>query len=286
MPGETAAEILSDDDFSKAFNNSALELTEETPPAKVEPAPAPKEEPAPAAAAAPAAKVEPEPAPAAKVEPEPAATPAAPASISEIVAEVLKATKQPEPAAAPEPEPADSPEVIAALADLESNWGTHKVAIETLLARQEKKLTAQFQEILKPLQEQVQVSVAAATVSAADKFKTELTAAHADAYTLIPDIEKWISEQPAYLQPAYNKVLDEGAVKDVADFITAFKTATGKLAVEPDPAVAEAKAAEEKAKAEKLARMEVTSTSRTSVTAEPDPTDFDSGWNKGAKIAS
>jgi len=177
-------------------------------------------------------------------------------------------------------------EVKAALEDLEKNWGTHAVAVNALLEKQAKKLKAEFAEILKPIQAQIAPVVAATAETAQAQFNAALLAQHADAFTIIPDVEKWIESQPAYLQSAYNKVLDEGSAADVAKFLTDYKASTSKQAPADDSA---AKAAAEKAEAERLAKldkMKQPATTRTSVTAEPDPQDFDAAFEAGAKLAA
>jgi len=279
----SVSELLEEDAFAAAFD----EAVKPEPEAKAEPEV--KTEPE-AKVDEPAAKVEPE----VKVDPPAKAeTPAPAASATEIGEAVAKALKAAEPtkveptkveptAAAEE----DTPEVKAALEDLEKNWGTHAVAVNALLEKQAKKLKAEFAEILKPIQAQIAPVVAATAETAQAQFNAALLAQHADAFTIIPDVEKWIESQPAYLQSAYNKVLDEGSAADVAKFLTDYKASTSKQAPADDSA---AKAAAEKAEAERLAKldkMKQPATTRTSVTAEPDPQDFDAAFEAGAKLAA
>ena len=279
----SVSELLEEDAFAAAFD----EAVKPEPEAKAEPEV--KTEPE-AKVDEPAAKVEPE----VKVDPPAKAeTPAPAASATEIGEAVAKALKAAEPtkveptkveptAAAEE----DTPEVKAALEDLEKNWGTHAVAVNALLEKQAKKLKAEFAEILKPIQAQIAPVVAATAETAQAQFNAALLAEHADAFTIIPDVEKWIESQPATLQSPYNKVLDEGSAADVAKFLTDYKAATGKQAPADDSA---AKAAAEKAEAERLAKldkMKQPATTRTSVTAEPDPQDFDAAFEAGAKLAA
>lgn len=280
----SVTDILEEDAFAAAFAESVKAET-----GTLEPEPEkPTETPVPVAAVEPEKPTE-TPAPVAAEPEKPAETPAPAASATEIGKAVAEALKAAEPAKVETPatEEEDSPEVKAALEDLEKNWGTHAVAVNALLEKQAKKLKAEFVEFLKPLQAQIapMATVAAETVQA--QFNAALTAAHPDAFTIIPDVEKWIEAQPAYLQPAYNKVLDEGSAAEVAKFLTDYKTATGKTA--PAAEDLEAKAAAEKAEAERLAKLEKMkppATTRTSVTAEPDPQDFDAAYEAGLKAAA
>jgi hypothetical protein len=211
-----------------------------------------------------------------------------PLTAADIAAAVATALKPAEPAAPAAAEPEDAPEVVAALAELEKDWGTHAIAINALLAKQEKKvrtdLKAEFEEILKPLKEQLAPVIASTQATAADQFRTALTAAHPDAYELEKDMEVWIAGQPEYLQPAYNKVLDEGSAAAVAKLFTDFKAATGRTSTAADDKAAKEALAQAEA-AERLKKMETPSGTRTSVTAEADPNDFDSAFEAGIKKA-
>ena len=200
--------------------------------------------------------------------------------IAKAVKEALKPEKVEEPA------PEDPPEVVAALEDLEKNWGTHALAVKTLLERQATALKAEFTKILEPLQAQLTPMVAATATLTQEKFEAAIKTVHPDAYDIIPAVEAWIEKQPAYLQAAYNNVLDNGTVAEVSKFLTDYKTATGTAA--PDTAAAEKLAAEKataEAAAKKLKKMEAVTTTRTSVTAEADPADFESAWDAGSKSA-
>jgi len=210
------------------------------------------------------------------------------ADFAKAVVDAVKTLNKPEtPAAAAAPvEEVDPPEVVEALKELSENWGTHKVAIEALLGKQEKKLRSEFEEILKPIMAQMAPVVATQQSMAQAEFTKELLAAHSDAFTILPDVEKWIEAQPKFMQDGYNKVLDEGTAADVAEFLTAFKTATGSAAPAADTKTDEAKAAAAKVAQDKLDKMETPIARRTSVTAEPDPEDYDSAFEASIKALS
>ena len=292
MDEETSVtELLGDDAFSAAFDSfvepkegdatrsaeAATDDADETDEAKAaatDEAKAREEAEAAEAKAAEELKAAEE---AAKAAPPPAASAA---EIAKAIAEALKPAEPEKKPEAPAAEEEDSPEVKEALADLEKNWGSHALAINTLLEKQAKSLKAEFAKILEPLQAQIAPVVAATAAQTQVQFETALKAAHPDAYEIIPAVEAWIEKQPAYLRPAMNHVLDHGSAAEVAEFLTDFKTATGKTV---DPAV---KAAAEKAEAERLAKlkkMEPPTGSRTSVTTEPDPQDFESAWDAASK---
>jgi hypothetical protein len=279
-------ELLAEDAFNAAFDSFAADgagAAPETPPSKEPPAAKVVE----AAPETPAAAE-----PAAETKPEPVVV-AAPATAAEIAQELGKVVKALTPAPAEKPAPAavveediDPPEVVEALKDLGDNWGTHKVAIEALLTKQEKRLRAEFAEIMAPLQAQMVPIAASQQDQAQARFEADLKAAHSDAYDILPSVEKWISEQPPLMQAGYNKVLDEGSVADVSQFLTVFKQLTSHT---PAPAADTGAAAKEAAQAaaqEKLEKMETPTPRRTSVTAEPDLTDFDSAFEAGAKAVA
>ncbi len=154
----------------------------------------------------------------------------------------------------------------------------------------EEKVTAvlsQVQQQLAPLSSTVQ------TV-AANSFEAAVLEKHSDALALLPDLEKWIEEQPAMLRGAYNDVLDGKSETPLADtdaLYKLFKTATGKSQPTPDSeeekkALLAAEKAEKEEKERKLKSQEgVQSRQPDSGTSVVDPDDFDGAFDKFATTA-
>lgn len=192
--------------------------------------------------------------------------------------------------AAPEP-PAPAPVIeytAEELADLESVKKDFP-EVTKALAAQERLLTEKFGALLQTEVAKVQQTLAPVYASAAQstqaQFKQAIAAVHADAETLLPDAEAWITTQPKFLQDAYNRVLDNGTVAEVVEFFTTFKTATGRTETPaagktPEELAAEATIAAEKAK--KLASQEGVKNVRTPSRKDNGPLDFETAFNQVA----
>lgn len=111
--------------------------------------------------------------------------------------------------------------------------------------------------------------------------------------TLRDEVVEWVKTQPSYLQSAYQHVIDQGTVDEVADLVERFRAETGKQA----PASAQnqkpsAKQAEKPKKAElpeqtkkAAASLAPVSTKRGAVPQGEEPTDFESAFDKFASRA-
>lgn len=86
----------------------------------------------------------------------------------------------------------------------------------------------------------------------------------------------WVAAQPAYLQPAYNYVIQNGTVDEVADLINRYKEATG-VQLQASPA---SKKEPELPTATKQAAASLApvSSKRSAVIQADDPGDFDSAF--------
>lgn len=112
----------------------------------------------------------------------------------------------------------------------------------------------------------------------------------ADLREVVPDysdttrdqVVEWVGKQPVYLQTAYNKVIQEGTVEEVADLIGRYRKETGKGV--PAPNSSEKKepelSAEAKQAAEALAPVR---SERTVVQAPEDMSNFDAAFASFAK---
>lgn len=236
-----------------------------------------------AAATAAAAEKKPEPAAA---EPKPAAT------ADDILKGIEALMSRPAPEAKPgaEPKAGEEPplyneEETTFLGEYDKEWGD-VVKGEALKRRAEYKellnyVFKQVADFVKPIQDM--------TDSLASR--THLT----DIETKIPDysdalreeVTTWVKTQPAYLQTAYNQVINEGTVDEVKDLVDRYRGATGKAA--PAAAAAEPKptgkdnelSGDAKKAAAALAPVE---SKRSGIQAPGDPSDFDDAWKQAAEL--
>lgn len=249
--------------------------------------PAATEEPSAAAAAAPAPAA---PAPALTPEemlaqirdavmqrPEAPATPAAPA-----------APAAPAEAAMPDPATMYSPEEQQLLTRYMDEWPEVAQA-EALRRRGEyqqivQHVFEQFKAYLQPF-EQTLSAVAAET-----QFQ-QLQQVVPDFNTIDPNaVKAWVDQQPAYLQPAYQHVIERGTPDEVADLIQRYRQSTTPAAAPAAPATPAAPPAPKKvepalpADAKQAASsLAPVSSKRSSVAPITEPSDFDSAFEAAAK---
>jgi hypothetical protein len=133
-----------------------------------------------------------------------------------------------------------------------------------------------FQELAKeirPLMETVQLLAHRTQLS-------DLTARVPDYDTTRDQVIAWVATQPEYLQPAYNAVITNGSVDEVADLIGRYKRETGAPAATAAPAAAPKKPDTELPPATKqaAAALAPVSSKRTVVPQTVDPTDFETAF--------
>jgi hypothetical protein len=262
MPGKV--NIL--DDFDAGFESSVSPEIGDTTDAVVEQTPEPE-------VVEPATK---------NTEPVEPPAPAVPqidiqAVISQTVAEARK-KDLPVEAAAPTAPAIDTAE-LEADDEFRKDWPSHAAKMDKLTSQIEQ-LRQMFESSYNSIQQQVAPVVASTAERAALDHENQIKAIHPDAYDLLPEINKWVSEQPDYLQDAYLRVMDTGNAKQVNTFLSAFKVATGRTmtlqsAVTERPTVAPVD--------NRLKRMEAPATVRTSISVEPDVDDFDTAFVQAAK---
>ena len=256
---EEENQTLDDDLFNAAFDEEVRGSAE--PELKVEPEvkPEPKVEP----------EVKPEPEP--EVKPEP--TGQAPFDTKALIEGITNALK-PEPAKE-EAAPAYTPEQIAAEEEYRRNW-PEQAAREDRLKAELDEVKNLLKSTVDSIKGQLQPVIESAALSAEEKHYNIITTAHKDAFDIAPKVVEWIKTQPKILQPRYNEIFEKGHATEVVELFDLYKgsnpSATQK---ETDPADDERK--------EKLKKMESTGTVRTSITAETDPSDFDSAFEAEAK---
>jgi hypothetical protein len=280
-------ESVTDVDYDAAFADA---LTG-TPPSGDAPAagPAAGEVIEPDADLAPA--VSPAPAPEASPAPAPAAPPAPPvvdpmaamaAQLKAMEQRLAEATKQP-PAPAPPAQPA-KPAALSAedqetLDAVEEDWPTLNKAMQLRIQQLEAKILAAVDERVAKVDKMVAPMAATAAETAQEKFMAAVLAKHADATTLLPQVEQWIATLPQLMQKSYNAVLDYGSPADVAALYDAYKT----LHAIPKAAPAPAAPATDPDKERRLAGMEGVRPARSGVSAEADPNDFDGAFEAAVR---
>ncbi len=152
----------------------------------------------------------------------------------------------------------------------------------TLLAKIDNVFDAKMEAFLEQINKRIAPTEAAVVTTANNAHEAAILKGHADAFEIIPAVEKWIAEQPAFIQPSYNNVLDNGSSAEIVELFTFFKESTGTGQDGPTAEEAAAKKAEEKAKEKKLNSQEGVRSRRTETTNAVDPEDFDGAFDKYA----
>jgi hypothetical protein len=173
--------------------------------------------------------------------------PEAPAPIltdDELLQRMARLVRQPTPEA-PEPEPEPTPEAPAPVAFTPEETDTlnkyleewpEVASAEAMIRRKEYQQIVQhvFAEIKKqyaPLEETVQILANELQLAQLKTVVPEYDAVDPDA------VKAWVKDQPAYLQPAYNHVINKGTPDEVADLVQRYRQATGAPApATPAPA--------------------------------------------------
>jgi len=282
---ETTSEVNFDDAFARLANLEQPALGEE-PPKKPEEAPAADAKPAAEAPAADDKPAEPDkPAEAAPAAPAaaPVEAPKEPAPSDAVLERLEKLLKPAEaapaaPAATPEqPAPMYSDDEASFLNNYVKEWpDVHRA--EALIRRGEHQqlLSFVFNELAKeirPLMETVQVL-------SQRTFLGDLTTKVADYDQVRDQVIDWVDTQPAYLQDAYKRVIENGSVEEIADLIGRYKREVGVPATQVAQAPAPKKPDTELPPATKqaAAALAPVSSKRTVVPQAVDPTDFEAAF--------
>lgn len=216
------------------------------------------------------------------VEAQPAAT-----SDDEILERFAKIVKEkvvaPEPqrsASSPpqaQPEPVLSPEEMEFLNTYEKDWPDIAKA-EMLRRRAEYRdlvgyIFSEVAKELSPMLESVR------TVS--ERTHLQDLQAKVEDYDDVRDkVIDWVGQQPAYLQPAYNHVIQRGTVDEVEDLINRYKADTGyKVATAPTPARKKMETELPTATKQAAASLAPVSSKRSAVVTGIDSGDFDSAFS-------
>jgi hypothetical protein len=207
--------------------------------------------------------------------------------LKKLVGEVKNEEKGAQGAAQPEvqtPEkPVYSEEEQAFLGEYEKEWGDVAKG-EALKRRAEYQqllgyVFEQVSEYVKPFRDMTEALAQRTHV----KDVTEAVPDYSD--KLRDDVESWVKTQPAYLQPAYNQVINEGTVDEVKDLVDRYRAATGQQ----KPAGGQGGAKQQgrtnelsepaKQAAAALAPVE---SKRSGVQQPSDPSNFDDAWKQFA----
>lgn len=208
--------------------------------------------------------------------------------LGELVEKASKPAEPAKPAEEAKPESPYTPEQTAELAQYEKDW-PDVARMEGLRRQGEYKqlLDFVFAEVRKYVDPVMQTVDSLAG-------RTHLT----DVKGAIPDysdnlrqqVIDWSKTQPAYLQPAYEHVINSGTVDEVKDLVNRYRQATGQAAPAPGGAPA-ATSGQGKggtnelsgAAKEAAAALAPVESKRSEVVGSGDPSSFDDGWAQFAK---
>ena len=167
----------------------------------------------------------------------------------------------------------DFPEVLKAIEARE----------RVLVAKMENQFAAKLAELTSQFDTKITPALTTAQSYATNQFMASVLQKHADAVTLLPDVEKWVAGQPAIVRRSYDAVLDGGTVAETVELLDIFKKAT-QASTPPEPTPEEVAAQQDKEKrlkAQEGVKGRHTSGGRAAV----DPDDFDGAFDKFAATA-
>ena len=167
----------------------------------------------------------------------------------------------------------DFPEVLKAIEARE----------RVLVAKMENQFAAKLAELTSQFDTKITPALTTAQSYATNQFMASVLQKHADAVTLLPEVEKWVAGQPAIVRRSYDAVLDGGTVAETVELLDIFKKATQvSTPTEPTPEeVAAQQDKEKRLKAQEGVKGRHTSGGRAAV----DPDDFDGAFDKFAATA-
>ena len=309
MPLETE-----DTDFSTAFSAAITAMEKPAEPAAAPAAPAEPVAAAPAAPAEPAAAAPAEPAaavPAAPAEPA-AATPAAPAAIIPTPPEPAAPVPVPAapvppapaaPAAVPAPTQAefeasllrDIPDPVLAPADdakikaFEKEWPDLVEPVRLQVEHATKLIEARFARLVSSVVQNIYSDMAPMAQSftkiETTSHRAGVLAVHPDYDTVLPKLEPWISQQPAYLASAMKSVYDAGNTDEIIDLVNRYKSANGlqPQALSPPAGPTPAATPDPKIVARAAELAPVKATRSAPQPAGVDPNDFNSAFAEASQ---
>lgn len=269
---------IQEDDFSLAFEAAALgeqppaeEVKDELPSEELPPVEEPSQEEPPA-----------EEPPAPEVKPEPPAEPpppkVEPPKVDESALQEIQRLKD-EALAREQYTEEETAAITAVVDEFPEVANAIKAELRVLHAKLENAYNDKLQVAIAELQSKFAPALAETANIAQDRFKAAILSVHADAFTVFPDVEKWIGTKPSFLQKTFNTVLDAGTAEEVITLLNLYKQET-KPAV---PAAKEGAVPPADPKREqKLESQEVIRGRQTTKTGGIDEDDFESAFNAAA----
>ena len=180
-----------------------------------------------------------------------------------------------------------STEEVKLLSEVATDFPEVLKAIEArervLVAKMENQFAAKLAELTSQFDTKITPALTTAQSYATNQFMASVLQKHADAVTLLPDVEKWVAGQPAIVRRSYDAVLDGGTVAETVELLDIFKKAT-QVSTPPEPTPEEVAAQQDKEKrlkAQEGVKGRHTSGGRAAV----DPDDFDGAFDKFAATA-
>jgi len=196
-----------------------------------------------------------------------------------LLAEAAKRAETAKPVEAPKAvaKTADEEGDDAALAEVAQDWPTIYKAQQA----QMKAIRSEMAQMMEKVRQEVRGDFAPVTQAVADsaqeKFLQSIVSVHPDSKELLPEVEKWIGKQPAFLQTAYNNALDNGTARDVVELYSTFKMQTGRVGK-----TEQQQQQQTETKQKRLAQMQGVKSERTSATALDDD-DYEGAFNRAAQ---
>ena len=180
-----------------------------------------------------------------------------------------------------------SAEEVKLLSEVATDFPEVLKAIEArervLVAKMENQFAAKLAELTSQFDTKITPALTTAQNYATNQFMASVLQKHADAVTLLPDVEKWVAGQPVIVRRSYDAVLDGGTVSETVELLDIFKKAT-QVSTPTEPTteeVAAQKDKEKRLKAQEGVKGRHTSGGRAAV----DPDDFDGAFDKFAATA-
>jgi hypothetical protein len=167
------------------------------------------------------------------------------------------------------------------LADYEKNWEDHAKAQKINNKRILSEVEKIFKSVVDPLIQKIPGIEQTIATTATDKALDKVLSVHADAVTLVPEVDAWIATLPKYLQRAAQETLDGGSPADVIELFTDFKDATGRT---KDPVVVTEKEVIKPEENKRVLSLVSPKSSRTGVAASVDAGDFDGAFAEALKV--
>lgn len=234
----------------------------------------------------PAAEPEPLPEPEASSEPEPPPEP--PAAPEPPKAEEPPPPPKPQPQPEPPPQEPPQPVEVYTPTDEEAQQleavRTEFPEVAAAMAVYEKVMASKFEKALAEKLSEVHAYYAPIVATtqrvAQNEHEATILKAHADAFSIVDDVSKWVGTQPTILRNAYANVLQNGSAAEVVELLDVYKQAVKPPAAPPPEPP---KVDEEKER--KLQALEGVRHRNTSERAALDPDDFDGAFDKFAAKA-